>query len=78
MKTFTTPLAVLSIFCFVMSFMMLSASTNIAIPASLAFTTMGMLAGLTAAGLRQVNKKLDKLGSTESKSEILDNDQENR
>jgi len=61
MNTFGTLLVYLSVFCFVMCFIFLANEASIAVPVSLAFSTMGMLSGFTAAGLKQVNKRLDEI-----------------
>ena len=61
MQTFVSHLIGLSIVCFVMCFIFLASESSIGTPVGLAFSTMGMVAGFTAAGLKHVNKRLDKI-----------------
>ena len=71
MKTFIPHLYGLSIFCFVMCVILLSGASSIAVPESLAFSTMGTLSGFTASGLRHVNKRLDELNSTTGEDKLV-------
>ena len=59
-------------FSFVMSFNFLSASkvSPVAVPASLAFTFLGMLSAVTAAAVRAIGKRLEILEQASPKQTI--------
>ena len=45
--------------------------STIAVPISLAFTTIAIFSGMTATGLRHVNKRLDELNSTNKDNALI-------
>lgn len=59
-------------FSFVMSFIFLSGYNNspVAVPASLAFTFLGMLGGATAAAVRAIGKRLEILEQASPKQTL--------
>ena len=70
MQKFVTHLIGLSILCFVMCFIFLASESTISIPVSLTFSTMTMLSGFTAAGLKHINKRLDEADELASEASM--------
>ena len=72
MKTFIIHLYGLAICSFVMGFIFLGGHKDAAVPVAVAFSTIGMLSGFCAAGLRHVNKRLDEINKPASNPTELD------
>ena len=53
-----------------MCFVILAGRSSVAVPASLAFSTMGVFASFAACGLKHVNKRLDEITSNQKIEEI--------
>jgi hypothetical protein len=64
MKTHVPVLIFIAVACFIQAWITLENSISVAI----AFNTMALIAGATAAGLHQVNKRLSRLESEGKKN----------